>query len=218
LAVRPLPAGVALRQPVEPLTGLEKGMRIEAVGAGTIRVTHSLTNRGTWPVETAPWALTMLRPGGYAVLPLPPKGSHAAGDLLPGGALIPWTYTDLSLPLWQFHRDFIGIDVRRAKAAQKLGLTAYPGWSAYWLDGQVFVKHARLVTGAVYPDLGSLFEVFTNGAVIELETLGPVVRLNPGRSTTHIEHWTILTGVSRPDSPAAFARLAGRVGAWMKNL
>jgi hypothetical protein len=218
LAVRPLPAGVALCQPVEPLTGLEKGMRIEAVGAGTVRVTHSLTNRGTWPVETAPWALTMLRPGGYAVLPLPPKGSHAAGDLLPGGALIPWTYTDLSLPLWQFHRDFIGIDVRRAKAAQKLGLTAYPGWSAYWLDGQVFVKHARLIAGAVYPDLGSAFEVFTNGAVIELETLGPVVRLEPGRSTTHIEHWTILTGVSRPDSPAAFARLAGRVGAWMKDL
>ncbi len=218
LAVRPLPAGVSLRQPVEPLTGLEKGMRIEGVGPGTVRVTHTLTNRGAWPVETAPWALTMLRPGGYAVLPLPPKGSHAAGDLLPGGALIPWTYTDLSLPLWQFHRDFIGIDVGRANAAQKLGLTAYPGWSAYWLGGHVFVKHAQRIPAATYPDLGSCFEVFTNGEVIELETLGPLVNLQPGRSATHVEHWTILADTPRPDSPAAFARLASRVGAWMKGL
>lgn len=215
LSVRPLPSGVALRQPVEALTGLEKGLRIEGVGPATIRVTHTLKNCGAWAVETAPWALTMLRPGGYAVLPLPPKGSHAAGDLLPGGALIPWTYTDLSLPLWEFHRDFIGIDVRRAKTAQKLGLTAYPGWSAYWLDGQVFVKHARRIAGAVYPDLGSSFEVFTNGAVIELETLGPLTSLEPGRTATHVEHWTILADVPRPDSPAAFARLARRVEAWL---
>ncbi len=217
LAVRPLSAGVALQQPVEPLTGLEKGMSIEGVGSGTVRVTHSLTNRGAWPVDTAPWALTMLRPGGFGVLPLPPKGDHAAGDLLPGGALIPWTYTDLSLPLWRWNRDYIGIDVRRTKVAQKLGVTAYPGWSAYWLDGDIFVKHAAGVAGAVYPDLGCKFEVFTNGAVIELETLGPLTKLEPGRTAIHVEHWTILPGLVRPDNPAAFARLAKRVEAWMRS-
>lgn len=218
LAVRSLPRGVALRQPVEPLTGLEKGIALEAVAPDSLRVTHTLKNAGAWAVETAPWALTMLRPGGFGVLPLPPKGDHAAGDLLPGGALVPWTYTDLSLPVWRIRRDSIGIDVCRARAPQKLGITSYPGWSAYWLDGDVFVKHARLVAGATYPDLGCAFEVFTNGALIELETLGPQVRLEPGRSTVHVEHWTILTGLPRPDSDAAFEQLARRVEAWRRSL
>ena len=32
-----------------------------------MKVTHTLTNRGLWPVEVAPWALTMFRKGGYGV-------------------------------------------------------------------------------------------------------------------------------------------------------
>ncbi len=55
----------------------------------------------------------------------------------------------------------------KATQAQKLGLTNYPGWSAYWLAGTVFVKYARVVPGASYPDLGSWYEGITNGAMIE---------------------------------------------------
>jgi len=79
----------------------------------------------------------MLRGGGYGVLPLPPKGSHAAGDLLPNYALVPWTYTDLALPVWQPHRDFLGIDTRRAKTAQKTRhheLSRLVGLLARWRD------------------------------------------------------------------------------------
>src|SRR5258707_1205783 len=82
-------------------------------------------------------------------------------------ALVAWTYTDLALPVWEPPRDFIGIDTRRAKAAQKLGITNYPGWSAYWLEGTTFVKAARVVRGARYPDLGCCWETFTNGKMIE---------------------------------------------------
>src|SRR6185312_15265695 len=78
LEVRRLPKGVALTQPVEPRTGLQKAIAVELLGERTVRVTHTLTNRGLWPVECAPWAVTMLRgKGAYGVLPLLPKGSHA---------------------------------------------------------------------------------------------------------------------------------------------
>jgi len=161
----------------------------------------------------------MLRGGGYGVLPLPPKGSHEGGDLVPDYALVPWTYTDLSLPLWDLHRDFIGIDVRKAKAPQKLGLTHYPGWSACWLDGVTFVKFARVAAGAAYPDLGSAFETFTNGSMLEFETLGPLVKLAPGRRVTHVEYWTLLTGLPRPDSDRSYLRsLAPAVRAWLAGL
>jgi hypothetical protein len=218
LAVKPLANGIALAQPTEEKTGLQKAMKIEVAGERTVKVTHALTNQGLWAVETAAWALTMLRGDGYAVLPLLPKGNHADGDLLPGYAFVPWTYTDLSLPVWDLHRDFIGIDVPKARAAQKFGITNYPGWSAYWVDGVTFVKYAPVVKNAAYPDLGCPFEVFTNGRMIELETLSPLVKLAPGKSVTHTEHWGVFDGLKKPSTDAAFAALAATVGKWIKTL
>jgi len=218
LDVKMLPKGVALTQPVEERTGIEKGMTIEVLGERTVKVTHTITNRGLWDVECAPWALTILRGGGYGVLPLLPKGSHAAGDLLPTYSLVPWSYTDLSMPVWDLHRDYIGIDVAKAPEAQKLGITHYPGWSAYWVDGTTFVKAARVEANATYPDRGCSFETFTNGKIIELETLGTLGKIAPDATATHIEWWTLLDGLPRPDSDAAFAKLSAAVKAWMKKI
>lgn len=219
LTVKRLARGVALTQPTESVTGLQKGMKIELVGERAVKVTHTLTNRGLWPVECAPWALTMLRPGGHAVVPLPPKGDHAGGDLLPTYALVPWTFTDLSLPLWRQRRNFIGVDVDRAPYAQKLGLTNYPGWSAYWVAGTTFVKYSRVIRGANYPDLGSCFEIFTNGEFVELETLGPLAALAPGQTATHVEFWGVFDGLPKPTTDAAFAKsLAPAVQAWRAKL
>jgi len=219
LTVKPLAKGVALSAPVEGMTGLQKGMKVEVLGERAIKVTHTLTNRGLWPVECAPWALTMFRAGGHAVLPLLPKGDHARGDLLPTYALVPWTFTDLALPVWQPHRDFIGVDVAKARQAQKLGTTNYPGWAAYWLEGTTFVKYSPVIAGAKYPDLGSCFELFTNGAMIELETLGPLATLAPGRTTSHVEYWGVFDGLPKPTTDAAFTTsLAPAVNAWLKKL
>jgi hypothetical protein len=219
LDVKLLANGVALTQPVEAKTGIQKAMRIELTGERTVKVTHTLTNRGLVSVECAPWALTMLRGGGYGVLPLLPKGSHAAGDLLPSYALVPWTYTDLAQPVWEPHRDFLGINVPKAKTAQKLGLTNYPGWSAYWAEGTTFVKYAAVIPGAAYPDLGCCFETFTNGALIEFETLGPLVKLEPGKSTAHVEFWGLLEQQPKPNTHDAFTKsLAPAVKKWLKTI
>lgn len=219
LDVRNLPRGVALTQPTEKLTGLQKGLKVELFGERTVKVTHTLTNRGRRPVTCAPWALTMFRAGGYGVLPLEPKGDHARGDLLPTYALVPWTFTDLSLPVWQPRRNFIGVEVAKAKQAQKLGITNYPGWAAYWLEGTTFVKYAPPIPGAAYPDLGSCFELFTNGAMIELETLGPLGQLAPGKTTTHVEYWGVFDGLPKPSTDAIFTKsLAPAVKAWQAKL
>lgn len=218
LEVRETSDGVSLISPVETKTGMQKTMKFGVVNDRTVRVTHTLANRGLWAVETAPWALTMMRRGGYGVIPLMPKGSHAAGDLLPTYSLVPWSYTDLSLPCWDLHTDYIGIDTRKAKAAQKLGLTNYPGWSAYWLDGVTFVKFAQVVPGVVYPDFGCAFETFCNDTMIEFETLGPLVQAGPGQTLTHVEHWGILDGLEKPSTDQAFAQLAKAVKAWLSKL
>ena len=219
LAVKPLRNGVALAQPIESKTGMQKAMKLELLGERTVRVSHAITNHGLWPVETAAWALTMFRAGGYGVLPLLAKGSHAKGDLLPLYSFVPWSYTDLSLPLWDLHRDFVGIDVSKAKVAQKLGITNYPGWSAYWLEGTTFVKYAPVIAGGSYPDFGCAFETFTNGRMIEFETLSPLKKLAPGETVTHVEHWGVFDGLAKPNTDTAFSSmLAPTVQVWLAQL
>ena len=217
-AIKPVKNGIALVQPVELKTGMQKALKIEVIGERTVRVTHALTNLGLWPVETSCWALTMFRAGGYGVVPLLSKGDHAKGDFLPTYSLVPWTYTDLSEEVWDLHRDYIGIDVPAASTAQKLGLTNYPGWSAYYLGGTTFVKYAAIIPSATYPDNGCPFETFSNGKMCELETLSPLTKLAPDESVQHIEYWTLFDGLKEPATDGAFAKLSDAVETWVKTL
>jgi hypothetical protein len=54
--------------------------------------------------------------------------------------------------------------------------------------------------------------------MIELETLGPLTKLQPGASTTHVEHWGVFDGLAKPDTDAAFADLAATVKTWVARL
>lgn len=210
--------GFELVQDTEPATGMQKALRVELLDDQSLRITHTLTNRGLWPVETAAWALTMLRTGGYSVIPLPSKGAHAE-NLLPRFSLVQWAYTDLAQPGWRLFPGFLSIDTRRIRTPQKIGLTDYPGWSAYWIAGELFVKAVRLLPGAVYPDAGCPFETFADRRFTELETLSPLRLLAPGRRITHVETWGLLANVSRPASEAVFRRqIRPAVEAWLGSL
>ncbi len=191
--------GFRLTGRTEERTGLRKSIEVTLLGDRSLRVSHRLTHVGLWAVECAVWPLTMLRRGGTAALPFPRKGEHPR-DLLPDYGVVPWAYTDLSAACWRFHRDFLEIDTREATAPQKLGLTRYPGWSAYWIEGRTFVKCAPVWAGATYPDHGCCVEVFCNEAMIELETLSPLSRLEPEASVEHEELWGLLPDLPRPDS------------------
>lgn len=195
---------VTLVAPQPDHAGMLKSISVEALGDESFRLTHTLKNESMWPVQTAPWALTVMEYGGTLALPLLPKGSHPE-DLLPNYTLIPWSYTDFSLPCWHFHRDFIRVDTTANKKPQKLGLSNYPGWSAYWQKGGTFVKQASVVAGAEYPDFGSCSETFCNDFMLEMETLAPLTTLQPGETAVHIEHWLVKDGLPRPDTDEAYA-------------
>ena len=70
-----------------------------------------------------------------------------------------------------------------------------------------------------FPDLGCRFETFTNGAMIELETLGPPASRAPGQSATHVEFWTVRDGRPESDTDGTCANsLAPAVKAWQARL
>src|ERR1700685_3865918 len=65
VAVQITGTGVVATAPVELLTGLQKTIAVEMAATGTlVTVTHRITNKTLFPLEFAPWALTMMAPGG----------------------------------------------------------------------------------------------------------------------------------------------------------
>jgi hypothetical protein len=50
-------------------------------------------------------------------------------------------------------------------------------------------------------DYGCNAEVYCCDRFIEVETLGPLVTLEPGASTVHVETWELHTGLSGTETP-----------------
>jgi hypothetical protein len=191
--------GVRLRPPVETTTGVQKEMEIRlSPTAPSVRILHRLFNRGAWPAELSAWALTAMAPGGTAVIPLPPRGRHP-DDLRPSSLLAVWPYTDFSDPRWTLGRRYLLLrQDRQRPLPQKLGAAVPDGWVAHVRDGRLFVKSFVPVHGAAYPDFGSAAEVFADGAMLELETLGPITRVEPGGMVEHVERWDLWLDVPPP--------------------
>ncbi len=181
---------VRLTPPVEAATGIQKELTVSLDEEGSgVSLHHRVTNRGPWEIEAAPWALTIMRGGGQAVIPQEPFGAHPE-HLLPARRLVLWRYTDLSDPRFNFGRRFLRLrsDAERAEP-QKIGVENKRGWAAYHVGGSLFVKRFAYRAGAAYPDDGCNNEVFTAGSFIELESLAPLKRLAPGESAEHEERW-----------------------------
>lgn len=182
---------------VEPSTGLEKKITVRMAATGAaVELVHRLRNAGDEPQQLAPWALTMMAPGGAGIHGLPPRGDYA-GNLLPTGPLVLWAYTNFADPRWTLLEKYVVLRQDPANdAPQKIGSYNPDTWGAYLLNGELFVKKSRATAGpAAFPDYGCTFETFTNAAFLELETLGPMVELKPGESVEHAERWTLHRGV-----------------------
>lgn len=183
---------LAIRQPVEPESGLRKEIEIRLAPHGTaVTVRHRIVNCNPGAVRMAPWGLSVMRPGGIAVTGFPPRFRHDE-RLLPTNPLAMWGYTDFSDPRWRFTRRFLLLRQDPIAALpQKAGLFAENAWAAYAVEGDLFLKRARASAAAEYPDFGCSVEIFTNAAMLEVETLGPLQTVEPGASVEHVEEWSL---------------------------
>ena len=215
---------VHLVQEVESTTGIQKEIELAmARDAACVTVTHRLRNTNSLPVTLAPWALSVMAPGGTAILPLPTHGSHEK-DLLPGNSLALWKYTDLSDPRWTWGHKYILLrqDSSPTVNPQKIGAAVPDGWAAYARAGRLFLKTFRHDPVATYPDMGCSVETFTNKDMLELETLGPLVSVPPGAAVEHVEHWRLFRDVPMPHNDAdidthIFPLVQAAIGDRVKN-
>jgi hypothetical protein len=207
ITVEAIPNGVRAVQPVETLTGIQKEMEITLDPNSTrARVVHRLRNTNPWAVEYAVWALSVMAAGGVGIFPLPPKGSHPK-DLLPATQLVVWPYTNMSDPRWTWGNRFILLrQDTNTNAPQKVGLAVTQGWAAYARNGHLFLKTFATVPGGKYPDLGCNVESFTNHVMLEVESVGPLIQVQPGVAIEHEENWYLFRDVPMPAGDADVER------------
>jgi hypothetical protein len=187
---------VRLTQRVEAATGIQKELTVVLDMEGTgVEVHHKITNRNLWPIEVAPWALTIMNGGGEAIFPQEPYRAWSE-YLLPARPLVLWHYTNLSDPRWTIGKKYIRLKSdEKLEEPQKVGLLNKQGWAAYLRRETLFVKRAGYVEGATYPDYNSNFETYTAGSFIEVESLAPLQRLEPNASASHTERWFLFRDI-----------------------
>ncbi|MCE1252160.1 MAG: DUF4380 domain-containing protein [Anaerolineae bacterium] len=185
----------------ETVNGIQKEIDVELLeGKSQVRVTHRLRNIGPWAIEFAPWALSVMATEGTAIAPLPPRGSHTE-NLLHTSTISFWAYTDVTDPRWMWGKRFIMLRQNpQAPGPQKIGFSVPDGWVAYARKGQLFVKQFRYQPDALYPDGGCCVEFFNRADMAEVESLGPMVTLQPGQAVEHVEFWSLLDNVPQPNS------------------
>lgn len=196
--------GARFTPPPETEYGIQKVMELQLAERGTrVTVTLRVTNIGKEPTELAPWGPTVMAPGGVEIIPLPPKKNHpghpsnakSPADYAPNQELVLWPYFDFADTRWRLGAKYAFLHQDVNKGPTKIGLAHRGGWVAYLNSGVLFVKRFDYREGAVYPDLGTRYQTFTNEDMLEMETVGELVTLKPGQSAELVESWELHGGV-----------------------
>lgn len=161
---------------------------LSAAQGPRVSLRHTVVNEGDQPIMLAVWALTVMQPQGLEIIPQPPLGEHPR-DLLPNRGIVLWAYTDLSDLRLTLGTNFWLLRQAADYPPIKIGLAHRERWIAYVLSDTLFIKTFDYDPTTVYPDGGCNFETFTDSEMLEIESLGALVTLQPGESTNHHETW-----------------------------
>lgn len=211
--VTALPDGVQLAAPIEGSTGIQKQLAIRLhPERPQVALQHTLINHNRWPIELAAWAITMMALGGTAVVPQTEETLDAAG-LQPNRHLVLWPYTRWRDPRLHPDDDFLLVDGDPLLPPCKIGIMNRRGWLGYRRGDVLFVKRFRPQPEAPHVDFGCNSEIYADDQFLELETLSPRTRLEPGESLGHSETWEFITGFAAADHHALRQALAAHAAA-----
>lgn len=189
LVVEKIQHGVVLKGAVEVPTGLQKSMEIILdEDSPVVQLNHTLTNMGSRAISCAAWTITVLPIGGIAALPL---RENPKSDLLPDRQISFWPYSNISDTRLELSNDELRIQATSLQEIIKVGARCPQGWINYTNHGLCFRKEFEFNAEADYCDMGCNAEIYTNGLIIETESLSGLVSLSPGESIQHNEKWLV---------------------------
>jgi hypothetical protein len=168
-------------------SGFVKQLSVRLDGNGLV-VDHRLTNAASESASVAAWAITQFQLGGLALLPIGP--SIAGDEFQADRSLVLWSYTDLTDPRLSWQERAVVVEAAVGPRF-KIGSGPSPGRLGYLIDRQLFTKEITSAGAGTYPDRGAVGQVFVEDSFCELESVGPIVALEPGSSITHREFWEV---------------------------
>jgi len=176
--------------------GIQKVIEIHlSESEAKVKVIHTFINHGAWPIPLAPWSVSVMRGGGKVIVPQPPRVPHD-GNLLPTHTMAIWGFTNMGDPRWIWGEKYYSLKQDSSfDYCQKIGSVNTAGWAAYQHGGDVFIKKFKYDPTKIYPDFNSNFETYTDQNILEVETLGPNVLLEPGKKVEHLEEWNLHKGI-----------------------
>lgn len=181
--------GLTVSAPMDA-AGFEKEIRLGLDG-DRLTVDHRLVWKGeTSSTQVAPWAITQLPLGGVAILPV--SGTGAGSHLQPESSIVVWPYTRLDDPRIGWTAEMVRISAG-AGPRLKLGSGPNPGALGYLAKGQLFVKRFDPAEPGAVTDRGAIGQVFVDDRFSELESVGALIRLEPGAEARHRESWEVVT-------------------------
>jgi hypothetical protein len=204
------PNGAEFIPPVQDVTGIQISVRLEmAEDKPEITLTHKITNTKTTHMHGSVWCLSVMAPGGAALVPQPTEDT----GLLPNRALVMWPYARFTDSRFTISDKYLVVaQDKKAQDAFKLGINNTNGHSAYVNNGQALVKYVEYMPGMEYPDGGCSTEVYTNNLFEELESLSPLYVLAPNESMVHTETWKLFGDIEIGEkTDAALAKLAEKL-------
>lgn len=181
--------GVRLMPPVQKWNQYAYTIEIALEENNTnVTLKHEIKNCAAWPVTLAPWAITVLSPGGVEVVPQPTRDTGLLGNRLIG--LWPYAKMTDARVSWADRYIFLRQD-STAEGNFKVGLNSEHGYALYFNHGDLFVKQFSPRENGCYPDGGMSFETFTNPLFLEMETLGEISTIEPESTVSHTECWSL---------------------------
>ncbi len=179
---------VVMESPVSTRTGLRFRRTVMLHPArGEVRIRNVLENRGKDAVEWAIWEVAQVDDPERVIMPASVRGGFDSGfrvfpDMPSGPG------TNVSVHDGKIHAR------RDPRASYKIGSASER--SSIWCEknGWVFGLHGPNRTVDTYPDGGCNVEIYSNPdplPYMEMEVLGPMVRLKPGQATGMAVTWTL---------------------------
>ncbi|MDK2934920.1 MAG: hypothetical protein PWP27_2730 [Clostridiales bacterium] len=162
-----------------------------------VKVVHKLTNKNAWDIKLALWGLTVMKKGGYEVIPYQNRDT----GFLSNRHLALWPYTHIQDKRVNFGKKYIGLSQNpREKQPFKIGINNEAGWAAYFNQGNMFVKKFKHDVDCSYPDGGCSYETYTTDFMLEMESLSPISVVKANTCITHTEYWYLFKDIEIPKS------------------
>ena len=182
---------VLLTPPQQRITDMQIVIRVTIAEDGdTMRIDHYLKNCGKETVKKGIWGITVTDINGIAVLKQPER--HSA--LLPDRQIVFWPYTRMNDERILLGEKYIAVqqDPADTQVPAKIGYTNFEGKLYCFNKGQAMsISYDSDYTKGEYPDFGISSEIYTNKAILEIETLGHIGNILPGSTVHHVEEWFV---------------------------